>query len=102
MRIKTDFVTNSSSTAYVMGFKQEEFIDFQNFLNYMRGAVSKPKKIETLEEGYRHVYDQYKEEFEYEFENGKMIFYVDVSDELGHGFFENTKFMSNIISTSGW
>lgn len=102
MRIKTDFVTNSSSTAYVMGFTQEEFIDFQNFMNYMRGCISKPKRIETIEEGRKYVYDKYEDEYNHEFESGKMLFYIDVSDELGHGFFENTKFMINIISTSGY
>jgi hypothetical protein len=91
MKIKTDFVTNSSSSCYILSLKEEEYSDLMKFLDYFisGGAIY----FQDLKDEERESYLNELPETQL---NNNLVM-VDVSDELGYGLIENTKFKSNIL-----
>lgn len=103
MRIKGDFVTNSSSTAYIMGFNEQQYEEFEKFLKmfnkgpfYIIQDPTEEQIVKRVGENPDIIEDFYFERDELE----KEIIIFDVSDELGSGLMENTIFSNNIIGRS--
>ena len=102
MRIKSDFVTNSSSTAYIMSFDEQEYENFKRLMNlFKRGP------FHIVEDPAEHLLTdnitddpEVIEEFRFESNQGKKLVYIDVSDELGHGFMECTTLSDCILANT--
>ena len=105
MKIKADFVTNSSSTCYVMGIKKEELNKFNDFLSSFDSGVGVMNTIETTKDiktshfGGGHEY--FEDECKDVINDGGIVFEIEVSDELGYGLMECTKFSNSIILSEG-
>jgi hemerythrin-like domain-containing protein len=101
MKIKTGFVTNSSSTSYILSFGPDEFKDFQGFLEIMTNGIHMIKNPEE-----KHVKEyisedqEYLDDFREAIDSNNTVVFVDVSDELGHALIECTKFSKNIVINS--
>lgn len=102
MKIKSEFVTNSSSTSYILSFSDKEYADFQKFLEIMSNGVYVIE--EPTEQHIKEWFNDDQEtidDFRCEVNTDKIVIFVDVSDELGHGLIECTKFNKNIALRSG-
>lgn len=71
MKLKMDFVTNSSSTGYIVALKPNELEEFEDYINYL------DDKEEAANEGVRCYFksDSYEELREYT--NGGPLDWVD-------------------------
>ena len=100
MKIKTDFVTNSSSSCYILAFDQESFIDFDNFLDKFTDGIEVMQKATTLEELDQMYFDSQESMLKAKelMNKGGTIISIDVSDELGYGLIECTKFDDYVVS----
>jgi len=102
MRIKSDFVTNSSSTSYILSFKENEIHDFKEFMKYFTSAIY-PQDINNIDDVIHEFgidNEEVIEDCRHEIDDGKILIQVEVSDELGFGLMECTKFEKFIVTSS--
>ena len=99
MRVKTDFVTNSSSTCYVLAFNQEELIAFDQFLDQFTNGIHVMQRATTLTELDQIEFDTHEGMMQAKkiMDDGGVVLELDVSDELGYGLIECTKYEKYIV-----
>ena len=104
MKIKADFVTNSSSSSYILAFKTNELKDFKDFLKCFTHGIFTKESIKSVDDvkDHLHVNEEAAVDINDELEQEKTLIFVDVSDEMGYGLIECTRFNMNVVHRSGY
>lgn len=97
MKIRTDFVTNSSSSSFIVAKKGElNSMQKEAVLNYIENLIfcgEKVTNIDDLEEKmeYYGISESYREEIEEALKNGQTVYfdYVDFYDDAPVSFITN-------------